>query len=142
MANEKESQESINSKDFLIGSLIGGIVGASVALLFAPKSGRELREDLNTGAQQVRDRASEWRDVAYEKGSEWSSQLQEKSREFSDRVKDTKDQVQDRVNQFRDERMNGDNKEALEVAEAIEEAADELERIEANESFEQSVKNN
>ena len=33
----------------------GILVGAAVALLFAPKAGRELREDLN-------DRAKEWRD--------------------------------------------------------------------------------
>ncbi|TFB25073.1 YtxH domain-containing protein [Filobacillus milosensis] len=143
MTNEKETQnqENINSKDFLIGSLIGGIMGASVALLFAPKSGREMREDINTGAQQVRERATEWKDVAYDKGTEWSTQIQERSRDISDRVKDKTVELQDRVNQIKDEKFNKNDKEAQEVAEAIEEAAEELDRLEADRTFEHSVNN-
>ena len=60
--------DNINSKDFIIGTLIGSIVGASVALLFAPKSGKELRDDINHGAIQARDRANEWKDTAIVKG--------------------------------------------------------------------------
>ena len=52
--NERNSYESsqnrnegnINAKDFLIGTLVGGIVGSLTALLLAPKSGKELRGDL------------------------------------------------------------------------------------------------
>ncbi|MCB0292558.1 MAG: YtxH domain-containing protein, partial [Calditrichaeota bacterium] len=32
--------------DFLKGFLVGGAMGAIIALLYAPKSGRETREDL------------------------------------------------------------------------------------------------
>jgi gas vesicle protein len=35
---------------FLIGAIVGGLVGATLALLFAPESGNELRA-------QIRDRA-------------------------------------------------------------------------------------
>ncbi|WP_102345253.1 YtxH domain-containing protein [Bacillus sp. Marseille-P3661] len=45
-----ENQGQINNKDFLIGTLIGGIVGASVALFLAPKSGKQLRSELNEQA--------------------------------------------------------------------------------------------
>lgn len=31
------SKDGINSKDFLIGTLIGGIIGATTALFLAPK---------------------------------------------------------------------------------------------------------
>lgn len=62
--------DNINSKDFIIGTLVGGIVGATVALMFAPKSGRELRADINEGAMQVMDRANEWKEVAQEKGAD------------------------------------------------------------------------
>ncbi|WP_193394523.1 YtxH domain-containing protein, partial [Paenibacillus sp. A3] len=37
MAAEKRN------KDLLVGAVIGGVLGAVTALLFAPKSGRELR---------------------------------------------------------------------------------------------------
>ena len=41
------NDNNMNTKDFVIGALIGGIVGAASALLLAPKSGKELRQDLN-----------------------------------------------------------------------------------------------
>lgn len=46
-----ESNNNMNGKDFVIGALLGGIIGAGVALLLAPKSGRELRVDLSDGYQ-------------------------------------------------------------------------------------------
>lgn len=36
---------------FFIGTLIGGIIGATVALLFAPSAGEELRDQINDRAQ-------------------------------------------------------------------------------------------
>jgi len=36
---------------FFIGTLIGGIIGAAVALLFAPSAGEELRDQINDRAQ-------------------------------------------------------------------------------------------
>ncbi len=45
----KEDSEIVNSyaKGFLLGALVGGAVGAITALLFAPKPGRELRDELS-----------------------------------------------------------------------------------------------
>ncbi|MBB3109836.1 gas vesicle protein [Paenibacillus phyllosphaerae] len=42
-----------NNKGFLYGLLAGGLVGSISALLFAPKPGKELRQDIASGAQQV-----------------------------------------------------------------------------------------
>jgi gas vesicle protein len=63
----------MNTKDFLIGGLIGGIVGASAAFLFAPKSGRELRQDINEQARAAKDKTSDWTNQAVEKGSTMAS---------------------------------------------------------------------
>ncbi len=38
--------------------LVGGVVGAGIALLFAPKSGRELRKDIKDVAVNTRDRVA------------------------------------------------------------------------------------
>ena len=45
----KEDSEVVNSyaKGFLLGALVGGAVGAITALLFAPKPGREFRDELS-----------------------------------------------------------------------------------------------
>ncbi|QGH35356.1 YtxH domain-containing protein [Gracilibacillus salitolerans] len=130
---QNEENQNINSKDFLIGSLIGGIVGASLALIFAPKSGKELRGDLNQGAHYVKDRANEWKDVAYEKSGEWrdyakeqSQQLgntvSEKSQDLTSKLKETKATIQEKIAKDEDP-----EKAAEEVAQAIEEAAQAVE---------------
>jgi gas vesicle protein len=39
--------------------IYGALVGAGLALLFAPRAGREMREEIRTGAQRIRDRAED-----------------------------------------------------------------------------------
>ncbi|EXX85156.1 general stress protein [Paenibacillus darwinianus] len=63
------------------GAMIGGLVGAAAALLFAPKAGRELRSDLkvraNGAAGTLKTQASEWavtaRDAAKAVGAQAST---------------------------------------------------------------------
>ena len=50
---ERESGGGVGS--FLLGALLG----AGVALLFAPKTGKETQEELKVRAQQLRDAAEE-----------------------------------------------------------------------------------
>ncbi len=142
MGNEKQNNqnEGINSKDFLIGTLIGGIVGASVALLYAPKAGKDLRQDLNTGAGQVRERASEWKNTAYDKGNELYQRAQESGKNLGEKIKQKKDDIQDRVEYLRSENKKEGEAIAEDVAEAIEEAADEMERQEADMNYQNSQK--
>jgi gas vesicle protein len=42
---QNRNEETKRSNHFLLGAFIGGLAGAAVALLFAPKSGKELRND-------------------------------------------------------------------------------------------------
>ncbi len=55
--------------------IIGGAVGAAVALLFAPKSGRELRGDIadatRKGVEGAREKAGEYYEVSREKATEF-----------------------------------------------------------------------
>ena len=44
-----------DTKGFMLGALAGSIIGSVTALLFAPKSGKELRQDISAGAQKVGD---------------------------------------------------------------------------------------
>ncbi|MCO7126227.1 YtxH domain-containing protein [Sporolactobacillus shoreicorticis] len=45
--NEKCSCSGTSVKELVLGGIIGGAIGASIALLFAPKSGVEMRRDLS-----------------------------------------------------------------------------------------------
>ena len=78
--------------------LIGGGIGAVVALLFAPKSGTELREDIadvtrkgleksKEAASQIQERAGEYYEVGRERASELYQTAQEKAGELGEKAK-------------------------------------------------------
>ena len=78
--------------------LIGGGIGAVIALLFAPKSGQELREDIadvtrkgieksKETAAQLQERAGEYYEVGREKASELYQTAQEKAGEIGEKAK-------------------------------------------------------
>ncbi|MBS4191657.1 YtxH domain-containing protein [Bacillus sp. FJAT-49705] len=77
--NQTKSEESINTKDFLIGALIGGMVGAAAALFLAPKSGKELRSNLNEQAIVLKEKTDQFRDTAKAKGTQLAVVAKEKS---------------------------------------------------------------
>lgn len=48
-----------SSGGFLLGFVLGALSGAAVALLYAPKSGDEMREELKEKSYELKDRAQE-----------------------------------------------------------------------------------
>ena len=83
----RDSGDSISTR--LTYLLIGGGIGAILALLFAPKSGEELRGDIadatrkgidrsREAAQQLSDRAGEYYEATRERASELYAQAAEK----------------------------------------------------------------
>jgi gas vesicle protein len=58
-------QDSAGGGSFLLGALAGALVGAGVALLMAPKSGAQTRQELSSGYNSMRDAAARrYRDLA------------------------------------------------------------------------------
>jgi len=56
-----------NKSSFLIGFLAGSVIGAIVALLYAPKPGKELRADIKNKAGELADSAEEYISAAKNK---------------------------------------------------------------------------
>lgn len=83
-----ENQNGMNGKDFLLGAIVGGIIGATTALLLAPKEGKEVREDLSRQYDVLKDKAQDWSAIAKEKGSEWGTMAKEKGTQLSSVVKE------------------------------------------------------
>ncbi|TCP30630.1 YtxH-like protein [Scopulibacillus darangshiensis] len=57
--DQNNNSNSINTKDFIIGTFVGGMIGAFSALLLAPKSGEELRKDLGGQSKDVLQKSTE-----------------------------------------------------------------------------------
>jgi gas vesicle protein len=96
MTNERQEETSATTK--LTYLLIGGGIGAIVALLFAPKSGHELRGDIADAtrkglekgketATQIGERAGEYYEVTRERAGELYSAAQEKAGELTERAR-------------------------------------------------------
>lgn len=83
----------VNSKDFIIGALVGGIIGAATALFLAPKSGAELRDDVSTQASHLKDKTVDLSSTAMEKTTQLTSQLKEKTVDLSSTAKDKTTQL-------------------------------------------------
>lgn len=54
------SKGSEFTKGLLIGSMFGALAGAVTALLLAPKSGKELRQDIAVKSGEIYDKASDY----------------------------------------------------------------------------------
>lgn len=78
--------------------IVGGGIGAILALLFAPKSGQELREDIADAtrkgieksketAAQLQERAGEYYEVSRERASEFYQTAAEKAGELTEKAK-------------------------------------------------------
>jgi gas vesicle protein len=94
----RDSGDNISTR--LTYLLIGGGIGAVLALLFAPKSGQELRGDIadatrkgidksREAAQQLGDRAGEYYEATRERASELYTQASEKVNEVAQTARET-----------------------------------------------------
>ena len=101
--------DQINAKDFMIGTLIGGIVGSLAALLFAPKSGREFRDDINNQAYTIRDKTDQLRKTAISKGSEITSSVKDKTTEISRKVTEQSVDLVNKVRKIKTEEAETDD---------------------------------
>lgn len=62
---------------FIVGAVAGSVVGSVTALLFAPKSGKELRGDIKAGTEKVIEASSEAIDHVSETVYEVSKKLED-----------------------------------------------------------------
>ena len=104
--NDNFNQDNgMSTKDFVVGAIVGGIVGAATALFLAPKSGKELRKDLSEQGsvlmeksaplmekgtvlkQTATEKGMALKQTAQEKGTEWISVAKEKGAPLTEAVK-------------------------------------------------------
>lgn len=76
---------------FLLGFIAGSVLGAGLALLFAPRSGEETRRDVADRAQRLSKRAADEYEAAAERMSHLAERGKEAYRSAADRARDLAD---------------------------------------------------
>jgi gas vesicle protein len=98
MRREYDDRNESNVSTKLTYLLIGGGIGAVIALLFAPKSGVELREDIadatrkgiekgKEAAAQIQERAGEYYEVSKERAGEYYQAGRDKAGEIAQKAR-------------------------------------------------------
>jgi gas vesicle protein len=98
MRRDYDDRYESNVSTKLTYLLIGGGIGAVIALLFAPKSGVELREDIadatrkgieksKEAAAQLQERAGEYYEVSKERAGEYYQAGKEKAGEIAQKAR-------------------------------------------------------
>lgn len=116
-------EEEVSGKDFILGVLVGGIIGAATALLLAPKSGSELRENISSQAVQLKDKTIDLSSTAMEKTTQLSKQLQEQSGQLVEKVKSIKGSPSSPLD---DGTVSSEGEEPMEYMETISHTTEEL----------------
>lgn len=98
--NHDDTNDRNGGATFLIGFIAGSMLGAGLALLFAPKAGEETRREVAEQAQRAKDKAREGLGSASdrvaqfaERGKAMYQTAAEKAREAAQAVREGRDPV-------------------------------------------------
>lgn len=137
---------STSGKDFVIGALVGGVIGAAAALFLAPKSGKDLRSEVAVQASNLKEKsagitsqAKETAGVLKEKSTVLASQAKEKSVQLTKKVQEQAGPVVDKVKSLKsgvqppldDGTAFAEGEEPIEIMQTVENTISELEQSES-----------
>ena len=94
---DRFENEGSGGGSFVMGLLTGTVLGAGLGMLFAPKAGSELRNQLSEQAGNLANTASEgYRKAA--KAGQWAQSGKAAATDLADRGRDLDDKAKDAVN--------------------------------------------
>lgn len=91
----------LNGKDFVVGAVVGGVLGAVTALLFAPKKGSELRADISEQYGKISEKTGELADAVGTKTQEIAKTVGEQTGELVGKAKEVAGAVVQEVKSWR-----------------------------------------
>lgn len=128
-----EETEKGNTKDFLLGAMIGGVIGAAAALWLSPKSGTALRESVTNqtailkekaGTLQLKEKVSDIAQMTKEKTNTLTQTITQQSSEAIAKIKG--------INRSEDSEVSDENSEEMDsiqkMLEETKKAFDETEK--------------
>src|SRR3989442_2904775 len=94
---DRFENEGGSGASFVMGLLTGTVLGAGLGMLFAPKAGAELRNQIGEQAGNIANQASEGYRRATESAGQWAEKGREAASEWAERGKDIYGKAKDAV---------------------------------------------
>ncbi len=94
--------------DFIAGLVIGGLIGAAIGILYAPKSGKETREELGRKADELLAKAKEEYETAVEKSRKAYEATVQRLKSLEEKALETAGEAGEKV-----EELAGKGKETI-----------------------------
>ncbi len=91
---------SESSGDLLKGLIVGGLIGAALGILYAPKSGKETREDIARKTEELLNKAKEEYEKALEKSKLAYDSATKHLQELELSAKEKVNEVENKVTEF------------------------------------------
>ncbi|WHX48424.1 YtxH domain-containing protein [Paenibacillus woosongensis] len=114
--NKEEMDCQVQSgSTFTKGLVIGALLGAAAALLYAPKPGRELRSDLTEKLSAATDKSKEVAAVVGEKATDLAKNVTEKTTDLAKTVSESAGTI-----------FNSAKEASADVAEDVKRASDDV----------------
>jgi gas vesicle protein len=103
------------SSGLLLGTVIGGVIGAASAILLTPKSGAKMREDLASKYHVINDKMQQLASTVGDKTQEEANKVSEAKGNLTDKVMDVKEKFTDKTSDVKDNVLNAwqDRKEEV-----------------------------
>ncbi len=99
-------EEESDTTNYLVVGGICSLLAAGAALLFAPKSGRELRQDISDRYEEITDTAHDLKDQAYGYANNFAKKAKKLANRVHDEYEDSGEEyyetVKDKISQFAD----------------------------------------
>ncbi|QGQ99621.1 YtxH domain-containing protein [Paenibacillus psychroresistens] len=129
--NSKEMiqmENSTKSSGLLLGTLIGGAIGAASAFLLAPKSGAKLREDIANKYHVINDRMQQMATNVGDKTQDIANSVSEQSTKLTDKVSEIRGNVTDKAIDVKDKFTEKTNEVKNNVVNAWQDSKAEVKR--------------
>lgn len=85
--------ENNGGGEFFMGLVVGGLVGAAMALLLAPQSGQQTREQIRSASLEIKERAGEAVEEARQKAEAITADARRRAEEIIAEARKTSEEI-------------------------------------------------